>query len=401
MAELKKKVTLKAKGEEAYVSIKQLLISLKWSTAVDLDLVAFYKAKDGRTGGVFSDNYSGGSLGSLNSFPFIQLSGDAGVGAKGGESEETLRVTKLDEIAELWICALNFTEASAQRNTPFNGYNAMVQLVDDKGEGVEAPLSSTDKGTVAIICLIDNKSPMGAKMVSQNRVVDMATFHAEIPGAAGLQIATKVVLKAKGQSVMLKKKTGSADGGGFGEISVNLNWNQTGKKPTGGFLSRMMSGGGGNIDLDLGCLWELSLEGETLRGAVQPLGKRFGSFDNPPFISHSGDDRTGASSTGETLRINGERAQYIKRVLVFTYIYEGAAKWSQADGLVTIKQGSGPPIEVALDSHKDGVMMCAIAMFENSGAGFSVKKLLEYFPGHEEMDNYYKFGLRWTAGSKD
>ncbi len=397
MTELKKKVTLKAKGEEAYVSIKQLLISLKWSTAVDLDLVAFYKAKDGRVGGVFSDNYSGGSLGNLNSFPFVQLSGDAGVGAKGGESEETLRVTKLDELAELWICALNFTEAVAGRNTPFSGYNALVQLVDDKGEGVEAPLSSSEKGTVAIICLIDNKSPMGAKMVSHNRVVDMETFQREVPGATDLKIATKVVLKAKGQSVQLKKK-----GGGFGEISVNLNWNQGGKKASGGFLSRMMSGGGGgSIDLDLGCLFELSLQGESIKGAVQPLGKRFGNFENPPFISHSGDDRTGSSSTGETLRINGERAEFIKRVLVFTYIYEGAARWSQADGIVTIKQGGAAPIEVALDTHRDGVMMCAIAMFENTGTGFSVKRLVEYFPGHEEMDHHYKFGLRWTAGSKD
>jgi TRAP-type C4-dicarboxylate transport system permease large subunit len=37
--------------------------------------MAFYKAKDGRVGGVYSDNYAGGSLGNLNAFPYIQLSG--------------------------------------------------------------------------------------------------------------------------------------------------------------------------------------------------------------------------------------------------------------------------------------------------------------------------------------
>ena len=95
-------------------------------------------------------------------------------------------------------------------------------------------------------------------------------------------------------------------------------------------------------------------------------------------------------------KINPRSAEYAaSRDAMTTLVADLRAK------VETIKQGGGPPIEISLDSHKDGVMMCAIAMFENSGSGFSVKKLLEYFPGHEEMDNYYKFGLRWTAGSKD
>src|SRR3989339_1334842 len=111
MAELKAKVTLKSKGDEAYISVKQLMVTLKWSTSVDLDLMAFYKTKDGKTGAVYSDNYPGGVMGSLNSFPFIQLSGDAGVGAKGGDNEEVLRITKLDDTAELYIVTINYTDA--------------------------------------------------------------------------------------------------------------------------------------------------------------------------------------------------------------------------------------------------------------------------------------------------
>jgi uncharacterized protein involved in tellurium resistance len=101
MVEIKAKVTLKKKGEEAYLSVKQLMVSLKWSANVDLDLMAFYKSKDNQVGGVFSDNYAGGSMGNLNSFPYIQLSGDAGVGATGGENEEILRITKLDDMAQI------------------------------------------------------------------------------------------------------------------------------------------------------------------------------------------------------------------------------------------------------------------------------------------------------------
>ena len=37
-----------------------------------------------------------------------------------------------------------------------------------------------------------------------------------------------------------------------------------------------------------------------------------------------GDDRTGASAAGENLRINGAKIPEIQRVLVYTFIYEGA-----------------------------------------------------------------------------
>ena len=76
---------------------KQLKVSLIWTSAVDLDLMAFYKTKDGRTGGVYSNNYAGGSLGDLNQFPFIQLAGDEGVGALGGDNREDLRIANLDD----------------------------------------------------------------------------------------------------------------------------------------------------------------------------------------------------------------------------------------------------------------------------------------------------------------
>ena len=41
MVQLKPKVTLKAKGEEAYVTIKQLVAALRCTLAVDLDLQAY------------------------------------------------------------------------------------------------------------------------------------------------------------------------------------------------------------------------------------------------------------------------------------------------------------------------------------------------------------------------
>lgn len=186
MVDLKAKVVLNKKGEEAYVSVKQLMVTLKWTASVDLDLMAFYQTKDGREGGVFSDNFPGGELGSLNEFPYIQLSGDEGVGATGGDNEEVLRITKLDDLATLYICTLNYTDASQKKDSSFSEYDGGIMVIDDKGESIAVPLNSTEHGQVAVIAKIDNTSPMGAKLINENKIIDLGTFVSTIPGAKSL-----------------------------------------------------------------------------------------------------------------------------------------------------------------------------------------------------------------------
>lgn len=195
----------------------------------------------------------------------------------------------------------------------------------------------------------------------------------------------------KGQKVNLEKK-GSAS---LGEILVNLNWNSTPKKQ--GFLSSLLWGGEG-IDLDLGCLYELK---DGRKGAVQALGNAFGSLNNPPFISLDGDDRTGAAAAGENLRINGDRLSDIKRVLVYTFIYEGVANWKQADATVTIKYPGAEDIVVKMDTFNSSNIMCGLVLFENQNdQTFSVEKIVQFYQGHRELDKAFNWGMQWKAGRK-
>ncbi|MCP4696753.1 MAG: stress response protein [Gammaproteobacteria bacterium] len=390
MMELKTKVTLKQKGQEAYIPLKQLMVKLKWHSAVDLDLMAFYKTKDGRSGGVYSNNYAGGFLGDMNAFPFIELSGDAGVGAAGGDNEEVLRISKIDEMETIYICTLNFTDASAGRNSAFNAYDGHIEIQDDKGESIGVPLDARETGTVAVIAKIDNTGFMGAKLVNENRIIGMNEF-LSMPGAEHFKLSSKVVLKSKGDSFELKQK--GADGG---EIVVNLNWNQKGGAKKGGLLSRL-TGGSTAIDLDLGCLFELA---SGPKGAVQALGNSWGSYDAPPFIRHMGDDRTGAVSEGEFIRVNSARIKDIRRILFYAFIYEGISRWDQADGVVSIKQAGSPEIVIQLDEHRNDLSMCALALFESTNTGMRISKEVRFFEGHMDMDKAYRWGLRWQAGSK-
>lgn len=139
---------LKQKGANAAIgAFKHLKVSLIWTSPVDLDLMAFYKTKDGKVGGVYSDNYADGSFGSLNQFPFIQLSGDEGVGAVGGDNREELRIIKLDDFEELHIVAVNFTDALSGSNKVFAEYDAQVEVVTDQGEKHTVVLDSRQQGS--------------------------------------------------------------------------------------------------------------------------------------------------------------------------------------------------------------------------------------------------------------
>ncbi len=197
----------------------------------------------------------------------------------------------------------------------------------------------------------------------------------------------KVELR-KGQKVNLVKK-----GSSLGEIVINLNWSQPPQKS--GFFSRFTNRG---IDLDLACLFELK-NGNI--GAVQALGNHFGALDYEPYISLDGDDRTGAVASGETIRVNGKFADKIRRILIYTFIYQGAANWEEAKGVVTVNCPGSPELIVRMDEYGSKKHTCAIALLENVGGTFSVEKVVEFFDDSEQMDRAFDWGLRWTVGRKD
>lgn len=201
----------------------------------------------------------------------------------------------------------------------------------------------------------------------------------------------KPVELRKGQKVSLDKTTPK-----LGEVLVNLNWHK--KTQSRGLMSIFGGGKSEAVDLDLGCLFEFK---DGRKGSIQALGKTFGRLDSYPYISLDGDDRTGDVEGGENLRINGGEISKFRRILVYTFIYEGIANWQEADGIATVKCPGSRDIVVRLDEYDTSKIMCAIAMLENvNDETFSVEKLVKFFSGHSEMDKYYGWGLRWVAGKK-
>jgi tellurite resistance protein TerA len=195
---------------------------------------------------------------------------------------------------------------------------------------------------------------------------------------------SKVSLEKKGQTVSLEKR-----GASFGQIVINLNWSR-GKR---GFF-----GGGNAVDLDLGCLLEMT---DGRKSVVQALGRMFGAYHEPPYIQLDGDDRTGDVAKGETMRINGAHWNEIKRVAIFANIYDGAPNWQQTDGVVTVTMPDQPPIEVRMTEGRNDQRLCGVVLIENDRGSLKATRIVEYFRDQSELDRAYGWGLRWVAGSKD
>ncbi|CDG84487.1 TerD family protein [Janthinobacterium agaricidamnosum] len=236
---------------------------------------------------------------------------------------------------------------------------------------------------------------------------EAAQSPAPVPAAEAPKISlSKIRLEKRGDKISLDKR----DSQGYGRIRVNLNWNQgpapAQQQDSGGFLGKLFSkpsSPANGIDLDIGCLFEMS---NGAKSAVQALGNSWGAYERPPYIHLEGDDRTGNVSDGENIFINGVHFDQIQRVLVYAFIYDGVPNWAATDGVVTIDIPGQPSVEVRMDSDSK-LSMCAIAMLENHGGNLQVTKLVEYFGGqgkitaHQAMDQRYGFGLNWTAGRKD
>lgn len=217
------------------------------------------------------------------------------------------------------------------------------------------------------------------------------------PKSAPINLS-KVTLTKENPTVSLNKSVNLSKAEGFGRIRVNLNWNQTPPKPSGGLggLLGNLTGKKG-IDLDLAGYIHFK---DGSKALVQALGNNFGSYDYPPYIQLESDDRTGASNSGEWMNINGSKWDDINEVIIFTFIYEGVPNWAATDGIVTLHIPHQPPIETRLTEGNNRNMMCAIARLKNVNNTITVERLNQYFDGHVSMDRAYGWGFNWKAGSK-
>ncbi|MFE9659485.1 MULTISPECIES: Tellurium resistance [unclassified Streptomyces] len=224
---------------------------------------------------------------------------------------------------------------------------------------------------------------------------------------SGSSATNSIELTKRNPSVSLTKQ-----GAATGNLRVNLSWrmrtSDIGGPDRGGLLSnpfRMFKPDAVqahtqsmvNVDLDLGCLYELA---DGSKGVVQPLGGFFGDLNGSPYVKLSGDDRFG-SGTGETIFINLDQREAIKRLLIFVYIYDQTPAFDRTHAIVTLYPSSGPRIEISLDERAPQARSCAVFSLENVKDQLIVRREVKFVYGFQaELDRLYGWGLQWGRGYK-
>jgi tellurite resistance protein TerA len=139
--------------------------------------------------------------------------------------------------------------------------------------------------------------------------------------------------------------------------------------------------------------------------AVQPLGAQWGSIDAWPYVCLDQDDRTGETSDGETVRISLEHRHQFSKLLVYVYIYEGAADFRTLGGVVTISAPSGT-WRIHLDDSPAEATACAIALLTPGRDTLDLRREVRWVTARpwtsnqELIDRAYGFGFDWMPGMK-
>ncbi|MFJ2886550.1 TerD family protein [Streptomyces sp. NPDC087305] len=217
------------------------------------------------------------------------------------------------------------------------------------------------------------------------------------PSATPVRLS-KVTLTKASPSVSLTKQ-----GGTSGALRVNLNWEV--RKQFSGWGSKRGRAVAmhADLDLDLCALYELA---DGRKGVVQALGNAYGSLQRPPYIHLDGDDRTGASASGENLTVNLDHIKDFRRILVFVTIYEGARSFADLHATVTLQPQHGAAIDFSLDECTVPSTVCALALITNTGGDLVVQREARYLvpdrgvSPQRTVDRVYGWGMNWTPGRK-
>lgn len=226
---------------------------------------------------------------------------------------------------------------------------------------------------------------------------------------SGSSASNSIELTKRHATVSLSKQ-----GAATGNMRVNLSWRMRtsdieGRSKQSGRLLRhpfklfqpevvqAHTQGVVNVDLDLGCMYELT---DGTKGVVQPLGGLFGDLNGPPFVKLSGDDRFGAPS-GETVFVNLDHRESIKRLLFFVYIYDQTPAFDRTHAMVTLYPSNGPRVEIELDERAPQARSCAVFALENVKGELVVRREMKFVYGFQaDLDRLYGWGLQWGRGYK-
>ncbi len=161
----------------AAAAIRGMTVTMGWKTKADFDLGAVYEKKDGSHGLIYFGNIDRvdkqGFKQGLDAFPWMLLSGDAGVGdtEDEGGNEEELKIASLVDFKNIHLVAWDYGALQKGEGARFQGSGLQLKVVDEGGQEHQVTFTLAEgdlapKDNVCLIATLDNSSPDGAKLVN-------------------------------------------------------------------------------------------------------------------------------------------------------------------------------------------------------------------------------------------
>ena len=108
-----------------------------------------------------------------------------------------------------------------------------------------------------------------------------------------------------------------------------------------------------------------------------------------------------AVQSGETIFVNPQGISQIKRIVVYTFIYDGVAKWADTNAVVKVSVPGCEDVIVKMGQQSSIRKFCAIASIEiGTDNSMTVQKLVTFHDGHSDCDRRYGWGFNYSPGSK-
>lgn len=161
-------------------------ITIQWTAHVDLDLCVFYRTTDGRTGGVFSDEFrqNSGDLGSLTRFPYILHHGDEKEPMPGSVGSEVVSVKNLDAIDRLDVVVINYDDAIDLLDCDYCDEGGSTTLHCGQDHLLQVAANPAGHGQAYHVLSLQ-RQPDGSMVASTvNRTVTLRQAFDNIPGFA-------------------------------------------------------------------------------------------------------------------------------------------------------------------------------------------------------------------------
>lgn len=175
-------------GESAILPIENLILltsSLIWKKDDDLNVLIFYKTKEGKSGYVYSEELLNGFSGNVKEFPYISC-GESGVDdLDPSVFFEKMLLSKIEDYSEIYFVIVNYAEFILSRNVVFNDYEGIlkisVEYINEKNNYV-VKISCEDLGEFLLLAKIEFINNMYF-IKNENKVMTFKEFIDNIPDA--------------------------------------------------------------------------------------------------------------------------------------------------------------------------------------------------------------------------